>query len=338
MSEAPFTLSQDESDTILRNLKAWPKPTAAQVRTAVLEEKFITPAAVDRSATKTLTGMAEAFAIGVKSGRLFDMGYLPNSVLKSESGRAGELFLAGHIGHPFTEPYCFFHTWDADSAGDAEDHALARELGIGECGSLYVVDPLDWHKYAGNAFDAGSFMVCEAQAVRVFNGEMLLIGDVAWVAVARGPDGKAGYRAGRVIRSALNGSGTDGAAVGNVMDPVMSCMLLLATDGIEVRTIEAPDKLNKHRLKAGKLAIPSHYRVQTEGYVTALTNRRSRRAANDGHHASPVPHLRRGHIRHLHEMHGGGTIFVKDAVINLKDPEAPLVRSFYQRRMEATAD
>ena len=164
---------------------------------------------------------------------------------------------------------------------------------------------------------------------------MLLIGDTVWATVVRGRDGKAGYRAGQVIRSALNGSGTDGAAVGNVMDPVMSCLLLLATDGVEVRTIEAPDKLNKHRLKAGKFAIPSHYAVRTEGYVTALTNRRSRRhGAEQGHHASPVPHLRRGHVRHLHEMHGGGTIFVKDAVINLKDPDAPVARSFYQRRQE----
>jgi hypothetical protein len=287
--------------------------------------------------------MAEAFVIAVNGGRLFDMGHIPNPVICSESGRAAELFLAGHIGHPFSEPYCFFHTWDPSSIKNEEAAAMARELAIGDAGSLYVVDPFDMHKLTNGAVPPNTFLICEAQAVNVFGKHMLLIGDMITASPTRNAHGKVGYRA-QLTRGALSvmpGNSSEGEAAGNLLDPVMSCLLLLATDGIEVRTVEAPEKLNKHRVKAGKTAIPSHYEVLAGGYVTALSARHHRRSApGDGHHASPLPHLRRGHIRHLHAMHGGGTTWVRDAVVMVKDGkeiDGQLHRSFYSRVVQEKA-
>jgi len=307
----------------------------------VMDGLFTTPQDPDREEDgKRLASMASGFAIAVKAGRLFDMGHIPNAVLRSESKRAGDLAAAGRIGHPFTQPYCFYHTWDAESVGNDDAQSLAHELHVGDAGSLYLVDALDWNGFSGGQIPSGSYLVCEAQAVKVFGRGMLLIGDSAMVSPGPGPNGEAGYSA-RVTRGVMSGNTTitDLEAAGNLVDPVMTCQLLLATDGVEVITVEAPERLNKQRVKARKLPIPSHYSVRTAGYITALTTRHTRRPeAPTGHHASPVPHLRRGHTRQLHAMHGGGQIWVRDAVINLKDPDAPLARSFYQRQQEAHAN
>lgn len=338
--DRPASFTPEESAAILRTIEPWRNPTIEQVRNVILDRMVLTPAEPqNRDQAGLIASMEEAFRIAVAGGRLFDFGYVPNAVLMSESKRAGELFHAGYIGHPFREPYAFFHTWDADAIGTDQERAFMRErFGDDEAiaGSLYVVDPFDMHAITSGRVDAGTFLVCEAQAVMAVGKRAMLIGDVAYVAVAVNPAGRVGYR-GRILRGALHtipGMETgEGPAMASIMDPIMSCLLLLATDGIAVDTVDAPAKLNKHRVKAGKPAIPAHYVVRSGAYVTALSTRRAGRSEPAaGHHASPVPHLRRGHIRHLHERHGGGVAWIRDAVVNLKDPDAPLARAFYRGR------
>jgi hypothetical protein len=320
-------LDPDESAAIFRHIAPWAKPTVTQIRNAVLEKAFITAIDPDGQADdKLAAGIVEIFETAVSCGRLFDMGHIQNRVIRSESKRAGDLFFAGHIGHPFRAPYCFFHTWDGDTvhAGD-EDYSY--------CGSFYAVDPLDWYAHSDGAVLPGTFLAAEAQAVHINRLNLLMTGTFGHVAIGHTTNGEVGY----LVQSVhtIPGDEAKEAAVSSVMDPIMTCLLLLATDGVAVRTIEAPEKLNRHRAKAGKPTIPSHYEVDTGPYVTALNARTIRRPrAIQGQHASPVPHLRRGHVRHLHAMHGGAQIWVRDAVINLKDPDAPLTRSFYQRRIE----
>lgn len=327
-------LTDFESDAIMRNIRPWPKPTVEAIRNAVLAGMFLVPsesAEMDAD-TRFLSSLTEAFTLAVTGGRLFDLGHIPNAVIKSEAGRASGLFEAGHIGHPFREPYAFFHTWDAGSVG------VTKASGVGDyCGSLYVVDPFDMHAASGGVVPEGTFLVCEAQAVQTLGRNVLFVGDAVSARVVRNPaTGKVGYQA-RLARSALFrrvGPPEVGAA-SSLLDPIMSCLLLLATDGIEVKTVEAPERLNRQRAKAGKPAIPSHYAVKAGAYVTALNARTVRRSEpKGGHHASPVPHLRRGHIRHLPS---GSTTWVRDAVINLKSPDAPIARSFYQRRLDGAA-
>lgn len=330
METEALALSDRESEAIMRDMKPWKRPTVEQIRNVVLAGRFLVPsdsAAMDQD-TSLLSSLTEAFTLAVAGGRLFDLGHIPNAVIMSESGRASELFEAGYIGHPFREPYAFYHTWDADQVG------FMKGSGIGDCGSLYVVDPFDMHGASGGVIAEGTFLVCEAQAVQTLGHNVLFVGDAAAGRVGRNADGRLGYLA-KLTRSGMfrRLGPSEGAAVANLFDPIMSCLLLLATDGIEVKTVEAPERLNRQRVKAGKPAIPPHYEVKAGAYVTALNARTLRRSEpKGGHHASPVPHLRRGHIRHLHT---GGTTWVRDAVINLKDPDAPLARNFYQRRLDA---
>jgi len=233
------------------------------------------------------------------------------------------LFAGGHIGHPFTQPYALFHHWEG-KAGELDEAS----------GCLYVVDPLDWHAHNPD-IAPNSFMVCEAQTVTAFtHKKVLVVTDATIVAVHSSPTSKTGLAySGRMYRGMVSkGSGlSDAEVICNLVDPVMACLLLLATEGVAVDRLEPSPKLNKAREKTGKTPIPPHWKVHTGEYVTALLQRGQRRSTpGDGHHASPVPHLRRGHIRHMHEMHGGGTRWIADALVNLKDENAPLARSFYQ--------
>jgi hypothetical protein len=317
-------LDVETSSAMLRNIEPWLRPTFDQVRSLVMSGDMLVLApqaeGVNGRVAKMFGAMPDGFDMTITAGRSFDLGHLPNEVIKIEAKRGCELFEAGHIGHPFSEPYVLYHTWE-------------------QGGSLLLVDAMDWHKATHGHFPPGTFMVCEAQPVKIGIRSALIIGDIAHVSL----DSKTNRYFGFVERNALaemvpEDHRSDGAeALGNLAEPVMAAMLLLATDGVAVEKIDPPAKLNKARVKARKAAIPSHWRVATEGYVTALSQRGKRRSEpGNGHHASPIPHLRRGHVRNLSEYHGGGKRWIRDALINLKDPDAPLARSFYAMRQEAT--
>ena len=324
-----MAMTEDQTSALLKGLKPWKRPTATQIRNVVMNEFFIVPQAEDGGSDDNLIAeMPDAFSRAVLGGRLFDFGHIPNAVIKSECARAADLFVSGHIGHPFREPYAFFHTWDAETASEASAAA-----GVGDAGALYVVDPYDIHALSNGVAEEGTFLACEAQAVRALGYNALIIGDAAAVKVTRNTNGKNGYKV-MVAQNSMNrqSNTSQSTSASNLMDPIMACLLLLATDGIAVRTLEPPEKVNKNRVRSGRPAIPPHYEVKTNGYVTALNTRTTRRSEPGlGHHGSPVPHLRRGHVRHMHERHGGGITWVRDTVINLKDPDGLVVRAFYQR-------
>jgi hypothetical protein len=322
--------SADEATAIMATAKDWEKPTVQQVRNCILEGNMVVPGVRNEEtgeldeAARFFARLPEGFETAIRSGRLFDMGNIPNTVIKSETHRAGDLFGAGFIGHPFRECYAIFHTW---------------EFG----GSLYLVDPMTWAAGTNliTMLPPDSFMVCEAICLNLMHRPTLLLGDMALVAVDAKAKGYNGVvQLGAVARLAIEVN--PGYArphrevIGNLCDPVMSALLLLATDGVPVDRIAAPDKLNRARLKNGKPPIPAHWHVHTGPYVTALTSRGQRRKdAQGGHHSSPIPHLRRGHKRVLNAYHGGQTIWVRDAVVNVKDgKEMPfgMGRSFYQQR------
>jgi hypothetical protein len=325
--EEMTALDADMSEKLFRSLEEWPTATVEQVRNAVLEARMIVPAWHARNSKKiTLEGDAKMFASlpgvfeeAIAAGRLFDFGFLPNAVIGGESGRAATLFEGGHIGHPFRSPYCIFHRWEGG-------------------GSLYVVDPADWHTMMDGKVPPGSILIAEAQAIKIAGKGSLLMGDCAIVAT----DAANKRYGGIVIASAMHGAAEDAdgrpppTSMGNLIEPVMTGLLLLNTDGVPVDRIAAPERLNKARAKNRKPAIPAHWHVHCGDYVTALTARRQPhpKGAPAGHHASPVPHLRRGHVRHKAAYHGGGTVFVRDAVVNLKEGREESVhlgRSFYQR-------
>lgn len=307
----------------LRGLDIWDAPSIAGIRDAILTGRIMhmdNPGNPDLGRAKALfSAISNAAFAAIRAGRLFDLGHLPNKTIMSESKRAGDLYGYGHIGHPFREPYVLVHSWEQGTA-------------------VYVISP-DRLKPAG-----GPFIVAELACMRGpgSTGTMLMMADAAKVECTLS-DGRwimVGDFVPAPMRDMIDGISAQGETqeqlLCNLADPVLAAILLLATDGIAVDKIEPSPKLAKARMKNGKPPIPSYWQAHTQAYVTALAARGTRTARPEGtpsgHHASPVPHLRKGHIRHKHEMHGGGTVFVRDALVMLKDGEevaGTLLRSFY---------
>jgi hypothetical protein len=272
------------------------RATAAQARECILREDIVIVMPehdnkqVTKLATIVLNGAKAMAAEAVREGRMFDFGWLPNAVIKIQARRGGPLWNQGHIDHPFQEPYVVFHQWEHGA-------------------SLYVVFPTK------NEVSITEF-VCQQS-----KGWKFLYASVS-IALRRVPD-KPGVWDARLLYPPVTQEEADAAdlraSATGALDPIATALLMLNTRGIPIDRIEADAKLQRARLKSRKPAIPSYWRVATADYVTAITARRHKREPQGGHHASPVPHLRRGHRRHLHERHGGAVIWIADTMVMLRE-------------------
>ena len=242
----------------------------------------------------------------VAYGRVIDFGHLPNEVIMQGGNRGGPLWNAGGLGMPFREPWILYHTW---------------EEGTG----IYIVNLLDYDKPAG-----GDFEVCELQPFRIDGNDLLMICDRGIFDTVEGMLPEKKYHASvvpaqmrfhldpEVSRQANNGKSPESAACGNIGDPVMTALLILNTRNIQRETIRVSEKLNRARKRSGKPLIPPYERINAAPYVTAILARGKARRGEGlgGHHASPTPHIRMGHIR---QYASGVRSFVRDTLVNVND-------------------
>lgn len=271
------------------------------------------PTAEIRTFYETVSTLA---ADAVTTGRLFNFGELPNQVIREQSKRGGPLYSQGHIGHPFRQPWVGFHTWEGG-------------------GSAYLVVP----DPDANRSTGGWFHATEIMFHRLRERLIGLIGDAVHIRTPRGHDGTTAIPEHRwevdltaspavLASGALREHASELAS--SVIDPVAAMMLILATDGVAVARVAPSPRLARARERSRKPPIPSYWQVDTAPYVTAL--RAEKRGAAEpgpgGPHRSPIPHLRRGHLRHKHERHGGGTVWVRDALVRAGHDSAP-IRAFY---------
>ena len=116
--------------------------------------------------------------------------------------------------------------------------------------------------------------------------------------------------------------GNQSRIVGDVHHLIWPLSLMIATRGTEVR-VEVPSrKLQEKRASHGKPPLPYITYVNAEKYYVAVRNTEAR-----GHHASPVPHLRRGHLRHYASGH---TVWIKDMLVNCKSLDEAKPRQEYR--------
>lgn len=95
---------------------------------------------------------------------------------------------------------------------------------------------------------------------------------------------------------------------------------MINTDGVEIECVIDPEKLQKARKKSGKRANPPYLLVHSQEYVTLLRQSRHPTSHRGGTHASPIPHLRRGHRRWL-DKEQTRRIFVRDCLVNGRKEE-----------------
>jgi hypothetical protein len=243
----------------------------------------------------------------IEAGRFIDFGHLPNAVIKQGGKRGGPLWQRGAIHSPFHEPWVFMHTWDGARGSNAT--------------AVYLVNPSS----------PSAIEVCEFQPVML--GEMggaFMIGDRVLFDRVEAASGKSMYHAvaspnivrffdDPTVKNQLNNSRSpESAAAGNVGDPTMTAILILATRNVERMTISADEKLQRARIKRGQPPIPNYDVVNSAPYVTALLARNERRERSEslgGSHRSPIPHIRMGHPREY--AASGKTIFIADTLVNV---------------------
>ena len=94
----------------------------------------------------------------------------------------------------------------------------------------------------------------------------------------------------------------------------MTGLMILNTRNMPRNKVVASEKLNGSCVKRGKPIIPPYDRIDSSPYVTAILSRQDRVAgAKGGTHASPMMHIRRGHIRNYAS---GERRFISDTLVN----------------------
>jgi hypothetical protein len=304
----------------LQDLSPW-IATLEGVRDAIMEGRvadlMMRETEITRLDAQMMHASAEHARDAVLGGRLMHGGHFPNSLIKAESKRAAKLYVDGWIGMPFTEPWVLFHT--------RED---------GPC--AYLVLP-NRPRGKDEAQDMG-FSVVDFTPVLIQNRvRMLMMTDVADFVPETHAD-RVGFRtivrvsSMRMLDTRKSHAQHCHDAASNILDPVLAILGALSTEGVEVEKVEPSRALNKARARIGKAPIPGHHRALVDGYVTALLNRGARRSEpGGGTHASPVGHVRRGHVR---KLANGKRIWIKDMLVNMRDdgPASVVRRSHYERR------
>jgi hypothetical protein len=320
------------------------RPTVPQVRDAILEFRItgfnsadlpLLPESKDYASTQAeVQTISAQCRNAVQAGRVIDFGHLPNMVISECARRGGKMWNMGALGFPFSNPWICYHLWDHDIIWRGEGPqpvTLPRVKAV----AVYLV----------NRSSDTTFEVCELQAMKLSGEHLLMIGDRGMFMVP--PPGidhdHISCVAPSILRFTLdehfrnlqnNGQSPFQAASCNIGDPIICCLMILATRGVERQTIRAPEKLQRARMKSRKPPIPNYDRVATEPYVTAIMARghRERGEGLGGHHASPQFHIRRGHPR---EYATGKSIWIRDTLVSATDEQRQSFkanRSHYEMR------
>jgi hypothetical protein len=255
----------------------------------------------------------------VKAGKFFDFGYWPNEFIKKQSTRAIKLYLENALGHPFTTPWIFYHTWS--------DQVLSEKFGCeADSCSVYLVNP---YPVDGKAIGC-DFEISSIEPFKVKDINMLGVGDRARLLSKEELEPNRAFACqvvpvqfrfpqsfwDRYAEETGLPKGPQAAlesAASNVMEPIMVALLMLNTRGIPKETVRASDKLNSARIKNKKPLIPPYTKVRSEEYVTTfLRTIHEKQTSQGGHHASPVAHIRMGHWRNYKT---GERTFINDTLV-----------------------
>jgi hypothetical protein len=316
-------LNLDNMDTFLI--------TPASVREIAMKDGIVSGPGIDMAympTSRELDTINEMAKFAVDRGQMIDFGYWPNDMIMATGHRAGNLYSEGALGHPFSTPYIILHTWN--------DPKLLPDVGNPneKSSSAYLVNPFPYKDSKDLCID---FEAMTLEGLIIEGYKCLGVGDRALLNGKETSNSKnyavqvipfaarwaSAQNNTEFMRAATNRNNDDIniAAAGNVMDPIMTALLMLNTRGIRQEIISASDKLNKARLKSNKPPIPPYRRIDSASYVTVVLNRVNRRGPGTGTHASPVMHMRQGHWRHYAT---GEKSFIRDTLVNATEEQRQL--------------
>jgi len=239
----------------------------------------------------------------IKSAQQFQFGEVEDTRIKTEALRAGPLIADGHLSLPYSS-VIYNYTLKPDLA-DTPPEMMDQRVKFCTLAAVVpndkMIDPLP-----GPLFFAADFVFAPPSEFEKFgrkSSRKYLMTLIAGVAFQANP--AVGKWQGEVIDK------PDVGGIFNqlvcVADGVASLSMILATRGVPTELREPTEQQQKSRIKKKKSILPAVTHVNTQRYYAAMSN------TEKGHHASPVPHLRRGHIRHLAS---GKNTWVKDTIVN----------------------
>lgn len=106
--------------------------------------------------------------------------------------------------------------------------------------------------------------------------------------------------------------------IDNLLDPCLAALVMLNTKGVAY-TEQRPPRAERRRADREGQPAPSHWHVGASDYFTAL--RHSSGSTDNGTksgHASPIPHIRRGHWRNLAS---GQQTWIRDCLVNVSSQD-----------------
>lgn len=251
-------------------------------------------------------GFWAAMAQEIRTAQVFDFGDVEDVKLREEAKRGGKLWNEGFLRMPFRS--CIF--WYEHRA-DPEIVTNPLLLRQRYC-TVAVEVPSDLAGIMRKAeWRDPIVLIADFLRAEEFRGGNKVAYMLASACVL-GCSDKHHLWHGRLIESLARDPTTEQAArfVGSMADGVVGLSMVLATKGVPMRHDDPSPQLNAKRERSGKPPMTRVTFVNTHAYYEAVKN-----TAAKGTHASPVPHLRRGHIRTYKDGH---RVWIKDMLVNAK--------------------
>lgn len=240
---------------------------------------------------RLLHSIVRSACLTFEEGRLFDFGLMPNTDIVRLSTCLRDMENA-EMHPPFEDwRFCFTATSDFKDAMDGMPEFAT---------SFYVVE--------GKHVDA--VQVSEF-VVNADSGQFLLTGSIYFQLPIR-----AEARA-TVIGCAETFTGNIRALIDNMLDPCLAALVMLNTKGVDYAEKKPPRAERRRAEREGKPA-PGHWQVDASEYFTALRHTGGSGGEAKACHASPIPHIRRGHWRNLAS---GQQTWVRDCLVNVSSQE-----------------
>lgn len=294
-----------------------PAPLAwASVLTDLARHRYAGSKEQDRAAAKFFA----TFALKMREVELFDFGEVDDLILREESKRGGDLWEHGFLRTPY-DTVAFHYDLIVNPAEAPEDIRLMHYT------TLICIE--EQPRSGGPpAIMAADFIVLKPDGPmpRALHGIDWPACSHAHLLVHAGafyPRAKGEPWTGITVDTFIDDPQDHDKGLQALGEGVLGLSMICSTRGIDMRREEAPHKLNAKRAKSNKPPLPAITYVHTARYFEAARNVRL-----GGTHASPVPHLRRGHIRHYGD---GRQVWIRDQLVNCKSrDEISKVRDHYE--------
>jgi len=260
---------------------------------------------------------------------VFDFGVVPDSILRKEASRAAPLLARGLLDIPF-ERVLYRYMFIPDAAIVREGGPIPDEMVDSDgkmlpqpyC-SLIIRQPhCQWLAFDISAMPdklksrlnlPHSFNEWEVTVSGTISAEIDEQGECRWRA------SKKYYAQVSAVAPEYRQDAAD-HLLGGLADTIASFSLLLNAKNVPHRIEEPPAKVNAKRERNNKPLLTRVTYIDGARYTTAAYN-----TSRGNTHASPVPHLRRGHIRHLGER----VVWVRDCVVNAYSRDSVDIRNQY---------